>query len=215
MTGQVPVRDRLLEEEKAEISLRYPDLLFITRNGELHLRGSFPVRDDEDNILDRFQIEVMIPQQWPRSVPMLWEIGGRIPHHKDRHVEDNGKACPIIPMEWLMHPKYESLIAFLEIPVRNFFLYQLTRELNQSWKWGERGHGPNGKDEFYTEHFGTKDRQKILLFLSCLAKERHKSHWYCPCGSGLKIRACHQAKLEELRRIIPPWLARQILSEEF
>lgn len=202
----------LLRAMEAEVPKQHPDLRVVNECGTVSIRGSFPVMDGTGT-LDRFQIEISLPPDFPDSTPVLREIGGRIPWHEDRHVNpQNGEACPIVPEEWLLRPDRGSIVAFLDGPVRNFFLGQILVEAGQPWPFGERTHGVAGLFEAYAEMVGTSDRDAILRHLECLSKETLKGHWNCPCGSGHRLRNCHWEQLKSLHQRIPPFVARQALE---
>lgn len=202
----------LLETTKAEVAAHYPDLRAVIEHGTVCIRGSFPVCDGV-GVLDRFLIEITFPFDYPESIPILREVGGRIPWHEDRHVNRaNGEACPIVPEEWLLRSDHNSLLAFLNGPVRNFFLGQILVESGQPWPFGERKHGIPGLIEAYGEIVGTSDAPTVLRYLECLGREIIKGHWECPCGSTKHLRNCHLEEVKSLREKIPPRLAKQALQ---
>jgi hypothetical protein len=195
-----------------EVPAKYPDLRVALEQSTVRIRGSFPVMDDFE-VLDRFQIDIALPFDFPNSTPVLRETSGRIPWHADRHVNQaNGEACPIVPEEWLMRPEHESILAFLGGPVRNFFLGQILVEAGCPWPFGERTHGVPGLFEAYGEMVGTSDREIILRYLDCLCKENLKGHWECPCGSKKRLRNCHWDDLKALHERISPLVARNALE---
>jgi len=204
----------LLARVKHEVETEYPDLRVITERDTVFLRGSFPVTDG-DEILDRFLIEVQFPDDFPDSIPIVREIGGRIPWYEDRHVNrmgaQAGEACPIVPEEWLIRPDRDSIRNFLAGPTRNFFLGQIVVEQGKPWPFGERPHGMPGLWEFYGELVGTTDKAAIRGYLSYLSRENLKGHWECPCGSKKRLRNCHLETLKDLRQKIAPRVAKQAL----
>jgi|SRR5665213_1096913 len=201
----------LLEAAKADVAAYYPDLHIVIECRVVCVRGSFPVMD-EAGVLDRFLIEITLPFDYPESIPILREVGGRIPWHADRHVNRaNGEACPIVPEEWLLRSDHGSFLAFLNGPVRNFFLGQILVESGQPWPFGEREHGIPGLIEAYGEVLGTSDEPTVLRYLECLSRETVKGHWECPCGSAKHLRNCHLEEVKSLRKKISPRVAQQAL----
>jgi hypothetical protein len=202
----------VLKAMKAELATHYPDLRVIVERGIVHIRGSFPVIDDAE-VLDRFLIEVTLATDYPDSVPVLKEVGGRVPWHEDRHViPGNGEACLIVPEEWIIQPNHDSILAFLIGPVRNFFLGQILVESGNPWPFGERSHGLPGLIEAYGEILGTSDGHTLRRYLDCLSREALKGHWECPCGSTKRLRDCHLNKVKSLRMIILPRVAQQAVN---
>lgn len=200
----------LFTKVKHDIQAAYPDLRVILEEGTVFAKGSFPVTDDGET-LDRFLIEIRFPDDYPESTPILREIGGRIPWHEDRHTNRNGDACPIVPEEWLIRLDRDSILQFLEGPVRNFFIGQLLVEQGKPWPFGERPHGVPGLLQSYGELIGTTDKATVRRYLDYLCKTTVKGHWECPCGSKKHLRNCHQDTLTSLRQKITPEVARQAL----
>lgn len=194
----------LLDLIKQEVQAEYPMLHFFRQGDRLFLRGSFPIVH-VDRVLDRFNIEVELPRNRADGLPVVREIGGRIPRTTDNHINNSsGDICLFIPEErWRIFPVGSTLLNFLNGPVRNYFLGFSMKELGQPWPFGERPHGKEGIVEYYSELLGTADVKTIRRYLECLSKKSFKGHWLCPCGSGKKVRKCHATQIRELRETIP------------
>jgi hypothetical protein len=201
-----------LTKVQREVIAKYPDLGFYVETDIVYVRGSFPIVHD-GHVLDRYQIELALPTDWPASCPVLRETAGRIPHVARRHVNPDGTACPIVPEEWLVNPHRDSLFSYLEGPVHNFFLGQSLAEADEPWPFGERPHGVPGLLECYGELMGTKETQVIHEYLKYLSRKEVKGHWDCPCGSGSRLRNCHMDHLLELRHKIPAAVAQQAMKK--
>lgn len=197
----------LYEEVRKQINGDYQNLHFSTLEGVIFLRGSFPLKDGEYEV-DRYSIEIKFPSNYPRDLPLVREIGGRIPRTGDRHVYVDGMACLFLPDQraWIC-PEGTSFLDFLNGPVRNYFLSQSVFELEGVWPFGERSHGVQGIVEFYSEILGTGNTAIITRYLEALSKKAVKGHWPCPCGSGERLRHCHIKKILELRQKIPAEVA--------
>src|SRR5436189_2052332 len=103
-----------LEDLREEIAGVYPDLRVTNEGGVIHVRGSFPIVH-EGEVLDRFQITIELPHDFPKTVPVIREIGGRIPWIPDRHINPNGEACVLVPEEWMvLRESEQTLRAFLD-----------------------------------------------------------------------------------------------------
>jgi hypothetical protein len=197
----------LLEKLIAEIHEEFPTLHFYPEGDRVVLRGTFPVVY-EGEVLDRYAVEIELLADYPASIPVAREVGGRIPRTADYHISDKGDACLFIPDErWRVYPKGTSLTTFLNGPVRNFFIGQSLFRLTGEWPFGQRGHGAQGTREYYEELLGTADMAVVIGYLECLSRPALKGHWPCPCGSGKRLRECHRAEIEGLRSQIAPALA--------
>jgi hypothetical protein len=205
----------MVDEIRAGLADAYPNLhLFIREDGRSEVRGTFPVRDDDGRIIDRYQVAIELLPDFPRSLPIVRETGGRVPWRAEFHVEPDGKACVLLPDDrWRCFPIGAPLRQFLDGPVRDFFLGQATVERGGDWPFGEWSHGSQGIVEYYRELLSTDDRDLVDRFLHVLSKSDLKDHWECPCGSGRRIRRCCADQIRDLRRKIPPAVARQSLEK--
>jgi len=199
-----------LAKMKTDVEKEYPDLRVFEKDNTIFIAGTFPLVYEGETV-DRYEIELRLPPDFPDSIPTVRETGGRIPRNDDRHVSANGDACPIVPEEWLLRPDCDSVVSFLNGPVRNFLLGQSLVEEGQPWPFGERPHGPDGLFQAYGEMLGTNDHSVIWRYLECLSRERIKGHWDCPCGSGKRLRNCHLAELRALREQVPARVAKRAL----
>src|SRR5262249_55744752 len=155
--------------------------------------------------LDWYLIDVALPDDYPASPPSVREVGGRIPCVPDRHVNPDGTLCLAVPEEmWIKWKGKFDIGSFLEGPVRTFLIGNSLIEHGKEWPHGERPHGAAGVCEFYRDAVGIGEPNKVLQLLSCLAKERIKGHWVCPCGSGRIIRNCHRQPIFEMHAKLPP-----------
>ncbi|MGA7617105.1 MAG: SEC-C domain-containing protein [Thermoanaerobaculia bacterium] len=194
--------------QRADVRRAYPNLHFFPEE-RLVLRGSFPVALAGETI-DRFQIEVILPDDYPATAPVVREIGGRIPRISDRHVEAHGGACLFIPEEEAVYfPPGSTLLDFLQGPVRSFFVSQLYFEKFGEWPFGQWAHGAAGTLQFYASRIGIDDPRIVLAFVGYLSRREIKGHWPCPCGSGKVLRRCHREKVAELRGTITWTVARR------
>jgi hypothetical protein len=187
--------------------------LFIDPDGSAAVRGTFPVRSLEGRVLDRYRVSIELLVDYPRSLPIVREIGGRIPWKVEFHVDFDGKACVLLPDDrWRCFPEGAPFRQFLDGPVHDFFLGQSLVALGGDWPFGEWSHGADGVYEYYRELLQTDDARTVCRFLYVLGKLNLKLHWDCPCASGRKIARCCQARIRDLRRKTPPAVARSALE---
>lgn len=206
------VEPDVLESLRQRLQVAYPEIHLLERGDVVVARGTFPLIDG-GRVIDRYMIEVELPHTYPMGLPIVREIGGRIPLEADRHVEGDGHACVFLPDEYCYrHPNGMDLLDFLGGPVLGFLVGQSLVERGQPWPQGERGHGRDGILEFYGPLLATADRHVIEKFLDVLAASNLRGHWTCPCGSGKRIRDCHRDQLTKLRERIPTRVARTSLN---
>jgi hypothetical protein len=200
-----------LSRLKEDLEKKYSDL-YLTVEGDLvYLRGTIPILHGGAE-LDRFQVEVIILPEFPKQIPMIRETGDRIPNTAYWHTYAQGALCIIVPEDWLMDANYTSITAFLDGPVRNYFISHAIAECNVTRPMGERQHDSKGLYEAYGEMVGSSQPAVIEKYLEYLTKKKIKGHWKCPCGSGKRLRDCHRADIVNLQKKIPRWVAESALK---
>ena len=193
-------RPELFRSLQQEIGKAYPNLHFSVRNGTVLLSGSFPLVDG-GNVIDRFFIEIEMPPNFPKGIPLVFEIGGQIPRTIERHIFPSGDACLYDPLQLSeIFPEGASLLDFLNGPVRSFFVSQSYYELTGEWPFGEWSHGQEAFYEYYGAILNTKDRIAISRYYQIIAQKEIKGHWSCPCGSGKVLRHCHYSEVAKLHK---------------
>jgi hypothetical protein len=150
----MPIDPDELASLQERLAAEFPCLRAEDRGGVLFVVGSFFLR--ESNVeLARYDVEIEFPQD-QRKLPIVREVGGRIPWTRDRHVESDGKACLFVPDErWKHYPIGSDSIDYIRGPLRNFFLWQAYYEIEGKPLFEGRSHGPDGILESYYEELQT------------------------------------------------------------
>lgn len=204
---------QLLDEIRADLAEHYPNLHLHISGNRVDVRGSFPVTSTNGIVLDRYSISIGLPSSYPKTLPVVRELGGRIPWHGDFHVEKDGKACVLLPdARWKDFPEGAPLLSYLKGPLHNFFLGQSLVAIGEPWPFGQWRHGDDGIYEYYEELLSTGEKDTIIRFLQILGQKKIKKHWTCPCGSKQPIPDCCLARIVDLRTKISPSIARKTLQ---
>lgn len=187
----------LLSEIEEIIKKEYPTLEVTTDADVVCIKGVLQITDTEKStLIDRYSIEIEFPDDFPKSIPFVKEVGDRIPKTIDRHFNPNHTACLFIPEERdKYYPEGASIRDFIEKCVKPFFINQSYYEEKETWLSGERPHGLDGVINYYQESYGENSKDVIKQFMEYLAKKEIKGHWLCYCGSGDKLRKCHMKYL--------------------
>jgi hypothetical protein len=202
---------------QALLLARYGTLRTGIEEGVAVLQGSYGIVHDGHEI-DRYQLRIALPADYPNDLPIVWETGGRIPRDDiDRHVfPTNGALCVGVPVAlWITLGGNFSIDRFLDSPVRTYLIGNGLVEAGQPWPHGHWSHGVNGLLEFYRDHLGITDPVALLQFLASLLDNRVRGHWSCPCGSATIIRKCHSTSVADLRALpkeILHWSFKAILD---
>ncbi|MDD5504799.1 MAG: SEC-C domain-containing protein [Candidatus Omnitrophica bacterium] len=194
--------EQFYSREAHSVTEHFPKLIFYTRGEDiLVLKGDIEIKDGAD-ILDVYQIEIKFPKSYPRDIPILIEVGGRIPRIANRHVNDKTGICCIGPrleqrQKWLKDSRIYVYITDFVLP---FLANQSYYERVGDWKNGQYDHGAKGILTYYSEAFGISDRNLLELFLQSLSEnQRFGRNDLCLCGSSKKAKKCHLDLFDKLR----------------
>lgn len=191
-----------LAELRATLRHSYPSLHVSIVHRKVRVSGTFAVID-----VDRYNIDIALPDDYPASLPSVWETGGRIERIIERHVFPKTEAlCLGVPIDlWIRLDGDFSIANYLEKAVRPYLIGNSLVEEGQPWPFDESAHGSQGVAEFYQRYLGMTDPYAIGRLLLAVWDGRIRGHWPCPCGSGHTIRKCHQDAVRTLRAV-PRWM---------
>jgi hypothetical protein len=200
----------------------YP-LMAIRPSAEAHLRlkGRFMFvahHAKEGEVQDSFALQIDVPKAFPKDLPKVIEIGGKIPPTGDYHVNQNdGTLCLGSPLSLLLKiSKYPTLSGFAEnclVP----YLFAISRKLQSGGPlpFGELAHGSKGMLADYTHLFGLKHPEQARYALQLLGmKKRRANKRHCPCGCGIRLGRCKfNCRLREFRALADrSWFRREFQS---
>lgn len=157
------------------------------------------------SITDSYQIQISVPDEFPRAIPKVIEVAKKIPRDGKHHVNPDGTLCMGSSLR-LLQKIYEkpTLVGFAEtclVPYLYGASYKL--QTGQEFPFGELAHGDQGILDDYMNLFGlkTKDQVKKALVLLGL-KERIANKSACPCNCGMRLGKCDfRHKLNQYRNI--------------
>lgn len=207
-------RSRDIDVDKIRRQLREisPALYVAEAAGAICVRGTLPLEHGGEE-LDHFSIEVDLSPVRAGDLPIVREVGGRIPWTKDRHVNEDGSACVCLPEDYLQkHPGAFDLGEFLSGPVTSFFIGQALVDRGHEWPHGEWAHGEQGTGAWLQEFLESLTPKQLRDYLVVLADAEPKGHCWCPCGRRLRLSGCHLAFIRLLRRHISVEQARKHLE---
>ncbi len=189
------------EYEAQNIHEHFPELKYTKdQSGQACVTGDIVLTDQQGAIVDRYSVQILSSDDYPRNFPLVFEIGGRIPRNVDWHIfPESGRCCICtLPEEMLLCKKGITLISFIENQVRPYFFAQKFREM-EGYFLNERSHGNQGIVEFFEEIFKTKDLNTIIRGLIFIKQRKEPTRRdSCFCGSGIKYRKCHREAFRHL-----------------
>lgn len=177
--------------------------------------GYFELRGVE-GIIDYYQVEIAVSTSYPDAEPKVMETGNRIhPRVKEMHINLDGTCCYGVWEVWLAESDDWSIQSFFNGPLQDYFLSQWYYEKKNIWPLGCWSHGRKGIFEACKGALGLQDNapdEIVFSYLGMLSRPKIKKNWACPCGSNEKIENCHYNELILLRKNVPNFLAKNILS---
>lgn len=193
----------------------FPGLQLEDEGNRVLFRGPFPVRTDGAGTpRDQFSIEVEVSPDSPKGMPVVREVANRVPRTQDRHVNDDGTLCVLLPHSYAYHCRDGlDLDEYLDGPLRAHLAGQLLAEIGEPWPLGEWNHGVLGVLDFYAEILGTRELGILRGLLELLARQELKGEHRCPCGSGRDLRRCHGSRVFFVRSRLSARFARQALKQ--
>ncbi|TKS61675.1 MAG: hypothetical protein EWM72_00423 [Nitrospira sp.] len=145
----------------------------------LHIEGLFDFTaksTDHDEITDAFRLRILVPDKFPRYIPLVDELDGRIPRWGAYHINPDGSLCLGSRLRLLATLASDpTLIGFAKnclVP----FLFAISRKLQQGgdFAFGELAHGSFGEIADYMNLFGleTVDQVKRTILYLGMKKRR-------------------------------------------
>ncbi len=183
----------LVEDVKAGIGESNQELVLSLVGDKYVLTGNWDVIA-QGNVLESYKIRIVFPDDFPKSVPLVFEIEEKIPRSRDRHMSEslNWAACLFVSCaRWEIWPVGAPFGQFLNGPVRQFFLAQTYYEEFKKWPWVDYRHETEGQLQYFEEKLGTTKLDHILEFIEIVLKEKTPRSTKCFCNSGRKAFECH------------------------
>jgi hypothetical protein len=197
---------RLVMDQMSEVQIQQPDLEFIISVcGEMIIHGPlrFTIDHQGHTIEDEYQVEIIIPNNYPDSPPKVRETGNTIPEgfHK---FHKTGCLCLGAPVEVRrVFSRHKSLFGFVNTQVIPYlFSYSYFRDYG-ILPYGDLAHGSSGLLNYYKALFQV-DIIRTMNFLKLLADDIVPPLMECPCGNGKVLRDCHGPILFELQSFYSP-----------
>lgn len=145
-------------------------------------------------IIGIYHLKIVLPFKFPSELPSVFEIGGKIPHLSNYHVnQSEGSLCLGSPMSLIRNiAENPTLLRFAEkCIVPYLYAVSLLIKYKIPWVHGELEHGLPGLVHEYSSIFRVNDPKQIYEILVLLSlKRRIANKKNCPCGCGLRFGKC-------------------------
>lgn len=207
--------EAIRSELQVLLGFSQPSLAVDVDKGIVMVSGVYYLNENDgpsqDGPLAEYQIRLELDPRFPAVEPRLYETSGAIP--AGRHLNPDGTCCTCVWEEWLAATPEPTVPAYMNGPLRDYFLSQRHFALTGEWPFGEREHGLEGYLNGCAETLGVaRDPKTVVQYLVFLRQGRPKGHWLCPCNSGLIVRKCHGKTIFDLSEKVPPELAARMFD---
>lgn len=193
-----------------EFLLKYSGMALRPRPGDASIRltGAFEFTATYagyPEITDSYSLRIAVPAGFPRELPRVEELDGRISRDGTMHVNPDGALCLGSPLRLLLTVSREpTLVGFADNCVVPF-LYAMShrRKCGGPLPFNELQHGPPGAHRDHADLLGLGDSQKAKAALHLLTMKKHGANKEpCPCGCGRRAGKCtFNGKLRSFREI--------------
>jgi hypothetical protein len=182
----------------AEFLHNFPGMSVCPIHGsDLRVEGTFCFTAESGNygrITDTFNLRISFPTLFPRAVPVVNELGGRIPIDAEFHVNVRDQSlCLGSPLRLLstiaIEPTLDGFSKRCLIP----YLYAVSRKLQYGGKFlfGELDHGRPGHLADYVDLFGVQNEFQAMSAIQFLGmRKRIANKLLCPCGCVRRLGLC-------------------------
>jgi hypothetical protein len=145
-------------------------------------------------LADTYRLRIDVPTSFPEDVPVVFEVGGRIPRNDpDAHVNPDGSLCLGAPIRLALIAKARpSVLAFFDQCIVPALYNAAHRErFGGRVPLGELAHGSAGELDDYVDLFGVRTYQQAVEALRLAGvKRRSANKQPCPCGCGRRLGVC-------------------------
>lgn len=192
-----------------EFRAAYPELGIKRGPGDdLRLAGALTRvfrADGLPDIEDSFDLEIVVPQDYPERAPSVFDRGGRV--RPGYHRLKGGAFCLGSPLRIAMFLRRRpSLLAFAgRFIVPYLYRYSHIDKLGQD-PWPDLDHNKPGLGliEEYSRIVGAETPEACMGLIKLLSlRKRVANKRPCPCGSGLRLGRCHNRRINGLRSVYP------------
>lgn len=155
--------------------------------------GRIDAIDSAGNNWDTYEVKIIFPNEYPKDVPILYEIGGGIIRDKDWHINPDGSCCLGPRVKLLKELNGEiNLSNWLKVHVVPFLANHHYRIRTGEYAGKVYSHGAQGIVEFYQELWSLNKRSEIIQKLKLITHRiKIGRNDKCYCGSGEKYKKCH------------------------
>jgi hypothetical protein len=182
------------------LQLGYSDLGKPFVHGTLRFHASYCDKECQGE----YDVRISIPEDYPLSVPVAYEVGGAIPQGFHRYASDLHLCLGAPAAVKMTFAESPTLLGFVDKLLIPYLFSHACFVQHGQMPFGELNHGASGIIDYYQEYFGTELLATIkLLKILADGSRRYKSYSSCPCQSQCHLAQCHGPQIEKLWSLVP------------
>lgn len=179
---------------------KYPALEHIKQDdtdiftGEVVLNHMY----DDIRMTGKFNIDIMVPRDFPLALPAVKEISNRIDKTYP-HQYAEGYLCLASNLDLKMHFRQDKDISSFvdKYIIPYFYTYRYFEEYG-IYPYGERSHGVMGDLEYLKDLLCVMNWNQVFNIMEFVIQSSYRGHVRCPCGSEKRLRDCHGITLRKM-----------------
>ena len=190
------------EKELPSVIQKYTSLTIKSNGGCKYLKGILDIKSDDGVSYGSFAIEIHSSPLFPQRYPILYEVGGDIPCSIDYHKYHDNSLCLDVEVNEIVRCRHGITVCeFIKEIAIPHLANQQHKKIYGKYV-DEYRHGIQGIADFYTELFGTTDKNIWAKGVhSVLIGPKPHRNSICYCGSGKKYKYCHYMAEQKLSLI--------------
>lgn len=177
---------------------------------DIILKGIFKFKaavKELPEIEDSYSLLIRIPSKFPFHIPIVEEVGGKIPRDYNYHINPDETLCLGSPLRLFKKLSANPTINVFAEECLVPYLYAVSYKLQNggSFIFGELAHGQRGIVDDYKQLLGLGTKEQVIYALGLLGvNKRLANKQPCPCKCGKRLGVCNFRKvLNHYRQIAP------------
>lgn len=185
---------KIIQQHFLDAQERYPKLQHLIKSNSIWLiNGVIDVIDEEGGYWDSYEVSIIVPDDYPKSLPILVETSNKIERHIDWHMNSNGVCCLSTQAKMFYDLGEDiTLLKWLNEFAHPFLANHVYRVKTGHYANKEFSHGNKGILEGWKEIIQLEDETQVLTYLEqMIGIKRLSLNQQCFCGSGKKYKRCY------------------------
>ncbi len=200
----------------------YPSIRLVDVHADkVELQGEYQLKAQlaGSRFIERtFSLRIVFPSNYPRALPVVFDIAGYFPRNQDFHTYSDGSFCLGSDLKIKSILKTDSSLKTFFEKIVVSFLYSVSHRVEfGNFPYGELDHGEKGLIDDYSQLLNVNGKASVLRALKALGlRKREANKLPCPCGCGDRLGSCdYRYVLNEFRQVERRRWFRDHLQEAF